>query len=80
MEVEPWSPACAPVSSPSCDSVPEVLHMIGDSVTAQPVHGRDEQGPGGIIVEILSEGIVDSDVILYFYVLYSQLHFISFSE
>ena len=28
-----------PVSSPSCDSVPEVPHMIGDSVTAQPVHG-----------------------------------------
>ena len=34
--------------------------MIGDSVTAQPVHGDgyfatvggDEQGPGGIIVEI----------------------------
>ena len=34
-----WSPACAPVASPSCDSVPEVPHMIGDSVTAQPGHG-----------------------------------------
>ena len=63
--------------------------MSGDSVTAQPGLGDgylatvegDEQGPGGIIVEINrgdSGNNMDCDVILYLILcaLYSQLHFI----